>query len=96
MASPTSSLKSQRYIGDLESHVVHDLYHEDPLPDGCRAFELIKSGLAAKFEPDKLRQAVKEGYEICQKCMFGLDRRRVFMTRLILGELEATSDREEG
>jgi len=87
MAIPTSRFQDQRYLGDGEKLIVHDLLHEDPTAGGCRAFDLVKSGQAVRFEPDRLRQALAEGYQRCDKCFFGLERRRVFVTRELVDKV---------
>lgn len=84
MAISTTRLQDQRYLGDPSTCIVHDLLHEDPTPRGCRTFDLVKSGQAVRFEPDALRQAKAEGYQPCDKCFFGLERRRVFITRELI------------
>jgi hypothetical protein len=84
MAAAATSLTEQRYLGDSGSKVVHDLYHEDPTPRGCRAFDLLRSGAAVRFEPDSLRQARSEGYGTCEKCFLGLERRRTSVTRELI------------
>ncbi|GBD14472.1 hypothetical protein HRbin25_00346 [bacterium HR25] len=84
MAEPTNSLKGQRYIGDVENKIVHDVLHEDPTPDGCRIWDLVQAGKAVRFQPDRLSQAVQEGYQPCNKCLFAYTMRRTALTRHFL------------
>lgn len=75
MAVATQVRTDQRYLGDAAAMVVHDVLHEDPTPQGCRVGGLLRSGNAVRFEPDKLRQAVAEGYQMCGRCLYRLDDR---------------------
>jgi hypothetical protein len=75
MAVATKDRADQRYVGDAAAKVVHDSMHEDPTPAGCRLGPLLRSGEAVRFEPDKLRQATAEGYEMCGRCLYRLDDR---------------------
>ncbi len=81
MAIPTTKLEDQRYLGDAQRKVLHDLLHEDPTPKGCQTYALTQSQQAFRFEPDSIKQAQAEGYVLCPKCFFGLDRRRIKLTR---------------
>ena len=75
MALATQVRIDQRYVGDTATMLVHDTMHEDPTPQGCQVSPLLRSGKAVRFEPDKLRQAVAEGYAMCERCLYRLDDR---------------------
>ncbi len=81
MALPTSRLQDQRYLGDGRSKLLHDLLHEDPTSRGCRIMDVLGSGQAVRFEPDGVKQAMTEEYTLCGKCFYGVERRRVEITR---------------
>lgn len=93
---PTARLQDQRYLGDAQALIVHDLLHEDTTPRGCRVFDLVQSGQAVRFQPDRLRQALAEGYKRCEKCFFGLERRRVFVTRELVDKAGAEEVPQSG
>ncbi len=84
MAFPVQSLRGRHYIGDPGTMTVHDVLHEDPTPDGCRIWDLVRSGQAVGFQPDKLRQAVAEGYAPCPKCLYNYQLRRPSFTQRFL------------
>jgi hypothetical protein len=75
MATPTASRSEQRYVGDTSTSIVHDTMHEDPTPAGCQIGKLIRSDTAVRFEPDRLRQAQAESFELCPRCFYQLDAR---------------------
>ncbi len=96
MAIPANRLEDQRYLGDAPRKVLHDLLHEDPTPKGCQTFPLVQSGAAVRFEPDSIRQAQAEGYQLCPKCFFGLERRRVSLTKTFVDEPLSRPDQRKG
>ncbi len=84
MAVPITSLRGRHYVGDLETKIVHDVIHEDPTPEGCKIWELVRSGRAVGFESDRLQQALREGYTPCPKCLYNYQLRRPAFTQRFL------------
>lgn len=58
---------SFRFLGDQEALVVHDLDHEDE--ENCQVQPLLRSGRGITFRPDRLVEATRRGFEICQFCV---------------------------
>ena len=96
MARSTDEVAEQRYIGDADSKFVHDSYHEDPTPRGCRIFELVKSRQALRFDPDRLAQALSEGFTMCEKCMERIDDRPSRLWKQMSEETNRHLENEEG
>jgi len=91
MAERIASLRGHRYIGDLQTRIVHDVFHEDPTPEGCGLWDLVQEGRAVGFQPDRLQQALAEGYTPCDKCLYDYQARRPrFTERFIQGIGEST------
>jgi hypothetical protein len=89
MASKAGDKFAQRYLGDPDAKIVHDLDHEDPTSTGCAIDALIAAGAAMRFEPDRLRQAAEEGYNNCPKCLYRYDTRRGLLQQLLYEPLKA-------
>jgi len=88
MAVPIESVRGRHYIGDPTTMTVHDVFHEDPTPEGCGIWELVRSGRAVGFQPDKLQQAMAEGYKPCPKCLYNYQLRRPTFTQRFLKGIE--------
>jgi hypothetical protein len=58
---------SFRYLGDQEAQVVHDLDHEDE--ENCQIQSLLRSGRGITFRPDRLVEALRRGFQVCEHCI---------------------------
>ena len=56
----------QRYVGESDRNIVHDTWHRDCEP--CIVEDVVNRGAAVGFEPDRLDQALWEGFEYCEHC----------------------------
>ena len=69
MSYPIYSRTGDRYLGNTNTHEVHDLIHEDASPSGCQIDEILAAGHAVVFSPDILDQAHVEGFDNCRCCI---------------------------
>ena len=53
MAHPIRNRSFRRYLGNINSKEVHDLYNEKPQ---CQIVKIIQAGHAVMFIPDTLAQ----------------------------------------
>jgi hypothetical protein len=60
----------KRFIGNKNPNppIVHDLTLENKKPDGCQIDEILV-GHIKTFDPDTLKQAKKEKFDPCDKCI---------------------------
>jgi len=65
-------LFGSQYCGDIKQKKVHDLEKEKM---SCNIDEMIAAGRLHYFHPDKIKQALKEGYVPCKYCI-GNNRRK--------------------
>ena len=66
MARPTQTRRSQRFLGDENNRIVHDLDHAR---GACEIDEILDLGNGVRFEPDALEQAKAERYQPCRRCV---------------------------
>ncbi len=66
MARPTHTKREQRFLGDENSMIVHDL---ERARGACEIDEILDEGRGVRFEPDKLEQAESERYRPCHRCI---------------------------
>lgn len=55
-----------RFLGNDDTHEVHDLWNENP---NCRIDEIFKSVHAVVFSHDSLIRAHQDGYRDCRWCI---------------------------
>lgn len=65
MARPTQTKRAQRFLGDENSRIVHDLTRAK---GPCEIDETLDEGRGMRFEPDTLEQACSERYRPCHRC----------------------------
>lgn len=66
MARPVQTRRGQRFLGDENNRIVHDLEHA---AGACEIDEILDEGRGVRFEPDSLDQAEKERYQRCRRCV---------------------------
>lgn len=66
MARPTQTRRGQRFLGDENNRIVHDL---DKARGACEIEEILDEGRGMRFEPDSLDQAQAERYQPCRRCV---------------------------
>jgi hypothetical protein len=66
MARPTQTRRGQRFLGDENNRIVHDL---DKAKGPCEIDEILDEGRGVRFEPDNLEQARAERYQGCRRCV---------------------------
>jgi hypothetical protein len=66
MSRPTQTRRSQRFLGDENNMIVHDLEHAG---GACEIDEILDEGRGVRFEPDSLAQAQAERYRACHRCV---------------------------
>ena len=66
MARPTQTRRGQRFLGDDNNKVVHDLEHTI---GACEVDEILDEGRGVRFDPDSLDQAHAEKYRDCRRCI---------------------------
>ncbi len=65
MSRPTQTRRGQRYLGDDNNMIVHDLERSQ---GACEIDEILDEGRGVRFEPDALEQAESERYRPCHRC----------------------------
>ena len=66
MARATQTRRSQRFLGDENNRIVHDL---DRAKGPCEIEEILDEGRGMRFEPDTFEQATSERYRPCTRCI---------------------------
>ena len=61
--------RGNRFLGDTEKMMFHDLAYEVEGHDGCNVDWILEEDNAVGFFPDKGEQAKTEGFKPCPKCM---------------------------
>lgn len=68
MAKPTQTKRGQRFLGDDNNMIVHDL---ERARGACEIDEILDESRGVRFEPDALEQAVSERFRPCTRCIAG-------------------------
>ncbi len=66
MARPVQTRRGQRFLGDDDNMIVHDLEYSI---GACEIDEVLDEGRGVRFEPDTLAQARLEKYQPCRRCV---------------------------
>ena len=66
MARSTQTKRGQRYLGDENNLIVHDL---ENAKSACEIDEILDDSHGVRFEPDSLEQAERERYRPCRRCI---------------------------
>ncbi len=65
MSRPAHTRREQRFLGDDDRRIVHDL---QKAVGACEIDEILDENRGVRFEPDNLEQAEKEKYTACHRC----------------------------
>lgn len=65
MARTTQTKGAQRFLGDDDHMIVHDLQQAK---GACEIEEILDGSRGVRFEPDTLAQAEKELFRPCHRC----------------------------
>lgn len=65
MARPTQTRRGQRYLGDENNMIVHDL---ERARGACEIDEILDESRGVRFDPDTVSQAESERYRRCTRC----------------------------
>ncbi|MBS1914449.1 MAG: hypothetical protein JST22_20840 [Bacteroidetes bacterium] len=66
MSKPTQTRRGQRYLGDDNNMIVHDL---ERAKGSCEIDEILDESRGVRFEPDTLEQAEHERFRPCSRCI---------------------------
>lgn len=88
MSRPTYSRTGQRYLAHAKKKIVHDLDFEK---EACDIHGILSSGQALSFIPDKLEQALYEGFQPCPDCLSSAAKKDTPEQETGSNEVEATA-----
>ncbi len=60
--------KGKQFIGNQNTHEIHDLDNEDSAENGCQIRKIRRANIVT-FAPDTIAEAHKEGFLNCHKCI---------------------------
>ncbi len=66
MSYSTYTKRAQRYLGDDNNRIVHDLERSK---SACEIDDILDESRGVRFEPDSLEQAQQERYRPCHRCI---------------------------
>ena len=65
MSRPSHTRREQRFLGDDDNRIVHDL---QKAAGACEIDEILDESRGVKFDPDTLEQVEREKYRPCHRC----------------------------